>query len=149
MAVAAAVYVAAALVQELRPGRREIFPVTAYTLFTWVPNRTQDYSLRLTHVDGQPLGTAVWFEDGYRGYWDRDDAAVRMLIQKFGIATDADADDTAEAGRFRGLIVKRARLDRRSLRFELVRRRYDALARAHGDDPGEEVVIDTVATAAS
>src|SRR5438132_14360891 len=66
--VALLAYLAVALERERVPGRPEFFPVGAWSLFSMVPNDTQDYGVRLLEVRGQPLAHPLFLEDAAQIY---------------------------------------------------------------------------------
>jgi hypothetical protein len=111
---------------ELQPGRPEHYPFASWSLFSRVPNRVEDYSLRLLAVNGRPLTHPVWFEDTRLLFPAATNHNARVSIQRLGAVSDQDAD---EAQRMRRHVERLFLGGRGPVKYELTRRVYDPLQR--------------------
>lgn len=80
----------------------EIFPVFSWTLFTHIPNRVQDYGLRITALGDQEFHPPLAFEKAGKWFKAAGSSAAYKSIQKLGAAiTD---EDSANIEKWRELI---------------------------------------------
>jgi hypothetical protein len=121
------VYVSIAVERERVMGREEIYPFAAWSLFSMVHNECRDYSVRVLEVNGTKLERPIYFEDAVGYFPSATHNGARMCIQRLGAAIEQKNALAAER--------ERAELEgmhlhaRRSVGYDLVKRRYDPLVR--------------------
>ena len=105
--------------------RREVFPVSSWSLFALVPGQESRYALRLLEAGGKKLAEPVLYQEAEGLVVDPHSVAVREIVQQFGLAV--------ERGRIQEQLRIRRMLERDHLpspcRYELVMITYDPLVR--------------------
>lgn len=127
LAALLAVYLAVAVLGELRPGADEVFPFASWSLFSRVHNAADDFSLRFTEVTGVPLPEPTWWEQMSATFTEARLHPPRMLLQRWGEAVESG--DEAAAARREDEFVALYLQPSRPLSFTLSRRTYDPLVR--------------------
>ncbi|HEX8520773.1 MAG TPA: hypothetical protein VF669_00870 [Tepidisphaeraceae bacterium] len=123
-----AIYVFIALERERIPGREEVFPFAAWSLYSKVPNECQDYSLRVIAVRGHTLAQPVFFEDSTNLFpTAAQNDGARMCIQRLGSAMDRHDDNAADKERREFEFIHLGGAG--NVVYELVHRRYDPIQR--------------------
>lgn len=123
----------------------EIYPISSWELFSYVPNELADYGLRVTAVDNQALPEALYFEAATQLFDEAQSITAYVNIQTLGQAIDTGQAEQSE--------ILRSKLEQQylqiaqPLRYEIVRRRSLPLVRwKTGDFSSEEVIAQFEAT---
>jgi hypothetical protein len=122
-----AVYLALVVYVERVPGKEEVFPFASWSLFSMVPNEYRDYSLRLLEMGDGRLSRPAYFEDaGDVIPWVAHNGA-RMAIQHLGDAAEHRREqEVAEVRKYLEALYLGGH---KSLKYQVVARRYDPLER--------------------
>ncbi len=123
----------------------EIYPISAWELFSYVPNELVDYGLRVTAVDNKALPEALYFEAATQLFGDAQSIVAYINIQTLGQAIDAGQAEQSESLRIK--LEQQYLHVAQPLRYELVRRRSFPLVRwKTGGFSSEEVIAHFEAT---
>ena len=119
-------------------GPSEIFPFFHWELFSRVPEPQQEtYGIRLTALNGAPLGDPVYFEDSILPTHQSSNAY--NVIQSIGTAFEAG--DREAVDRYRTILESRYLEPATSAEYQLVHREYDVEERYECDCYDTEVVL--------
>jgi hypothetical protein len=137
--VALVVYLGFVVLRESRAGAEEVFPFASWSLFSLVPNQVEDFSLRVTRLNGKPLEPPKYFEALYKVLPSVSDHSARMTIQKLGRALAAGKGEDAKFWRDhleQSYLAKFADVD-----YQVVHRRYDVMDRWRQNRIDDETVM--------
>lgn len=123
---------------------RELFPIFSWSLFTNVPNRINDYGIRIVAIDGQPLDTPFYYEDGKGTFTAYDSAQAYFNFRDLGRALETG--DTENATEIRGYMEALYLEEAGQVSYEVVARSWDAIDRWNGGAYLSEEVIATYET---
>jgi hypothetical protein len=135
------IYVAVSAQREMVNGRDELFPFSAWSLFTIVPNDVHDYSLRLLAINDRPVAPEFLEQAQARGWFAANRHGAYMTVQFMGMALDRG--DVTGADQQRRLLERLHLTGHGSITYELVARRYDPIDRFRS---GKFEEIRTIAT---
>lgn len=133
--------VAAVAVKAAFRHEREVFPLFSWSLYSTVPREAADYGMRILAVEGRRLHPPLFFEDAKSYFPHVHQAQLIATVQFLGRALDSG--NTEAVKRYRRLLERHHLRGRGAVRYEIVRRRYNTLARWSS---GEVKSVSTVAT---
>lgn len=110
-----------------RPGG-EVFPVSSWTLFLYVPNRVDEYAVEILALGGAPLPQPLAFHEAKGLFPGAGNISAQQLVQRMGRASrDGDRAGLAE---LRDLFERRWLGEPAgAVRYRLVQQRYSPLER--------------------
>jgi hypothetical protein len=120
-------YILIASWHERVSGQGEIFPFASWSLFSFVPNISHDFSIRVLSLNGSALTPPVFFEDSTALFESASKHGARVLIDLLGQALAQG--EVAEAERIRDRFEHLCMPGMTAVRYELVARVYDPLER--------------------
>lgn len=68
----------------------EIFPIYSWDLFSYVPNRSIDYALKINAIDDEYLENPAYFQDMPNEFKQANSITAFHVIQQFGRAIEAN-----------------------------------------------------------
>jgi hypothetical protein len=119
---AAAVVIKAAIRHE-----REIFPLFSWSLYSTVPREAVDYGMRILEVDGRRLNPPLLVEEVRPRFPHANQRQLLMAVQSLGRALDGGNTEAVRA--YRRLVERHHLRGRGVIRYEIVYRRFNTLAR--------------------
>ena len=133
--------VAAVAVKAAFRHEREVFPLFSWSLYSTAPREEADYGLRIMEVGGGALNPPLFVEDAKTFFPYVNQAQLIATVQFLGRALDSG--NTEAVKRYRHLLERHHLRGRGAVHYEIVRRRYNTLARWSS---GEIKSVSTVAT---
>jgi len=113
-----------------RPGG-EVFPVSSWTLFLYVPNRVSEYDVELLSLAGERLPEPLALHRARGRVPGAGDISAAQLVQRMGRAHEAG--DEARLAELRRLFERRWLGDASApLEYRLVRHHYSPIERWRG-----------------
>ena len=102
----------------------EIFPFYSWDLFSYVPNLSIDYGLKINAIDGKYLETPLYFQDAKDIFDDTESIIAFNVIQTLGTAIESD--DQVQAEQLRQQIEELYLSDVEQVEYEIKKRTYYA-----------------------
>ena len=121
-------YAAAALVLKVTLRREgEVFPLFSWSLYSKVPGEDADYAVRILSVAGAALDPPLFPQEAQSFFTGTEPSAAFMTMQRLGEALEKRDADEVKA--HRRLLEEHHLRGRGIIRYEIVRRRFNTLAR--------------------
>lgn len=121
-------YAAAALVLKVTLRRDgEVFPVFSWSLYSTVPGEDTDYAVRILSVGGKALDPPLFLQEARSFFTGTEPTAAFMTMQRLGDALEKRDADEVKA--HRRLLEEHHLRGQGVIRYEIVRRRFNTLAR--------------------
>ena len=106
-------------------GRNEIFPVFSWALFAKVPNKIDEYSIRIISVNGKPLQKVVSYNNASRWFTKSNSVNAYYTIQTLGRAVSSG--NAVKVQEIRKYFEPLYLGDVKTVKYDLIKRSFNPL----------------------